>query len=85
MEDNLLLPAGSTVEAVSEERGETGRGLATQRGLWESEVETSSGPHHPGTETVLPSEGDMIVGSDSRMYRLLGGPPGPIGPPGKRV
>lgn len=29
--------------------------------------------------------GDVILGLDGRRYRLLSGPPGPVGPPGKRV
>lgn len=29
--------------------------------------------------------GDVISGLDGGRYRLLGGPPGPVGPPGKRV
>jgi len=47
-----------------------------------------SGPadfKHTSKEQVALKHGDVILGMDGRRYRLLSGPPGPFGPPGKRV
>lgn len=40
---------------------------------------------HSSKERVALKHGDVILGMDERRYRLLSGPPGPVGPPGKRV
>lgn len=40
---------------------------------------------HTSKEQVALKHGDVILGMDGRRYRLLSGPPGPVGPPGKRV
>lgn len=40
---------------------------------------------HSSKKRVAFKHGDVILGMDGRRYQLLSGPPGPVGPPGKRV
>lgn len=80
MEVNLLPPAGSAVE-----QGRISSGSLTQRSQGNSEGVGQAGSDHTGLLTVAPSEGDVIVGSANKIYRLLSGPPGPVGPPGEQV
>ncbi|XP_031672200.1 collagen alpha-1(XI) chain [Oncorhynchus kisutch] len=79
LEENLLPPAGSAVE-----QGRISSGSLTQKGQGNSEGVGQAGSDHTGLLTVAPSEGDVIVGSDNKIYRLLSGPPGPVGPPGEQ-
>ncbi|KAL0193483.1 hypothetical protein M9458_011779, partial [Cirrhinus mrigala] len=39
---------------------------------------------HSSKKGVAFKHGDVMLGMDGKRYRLLSGPPGPVGPPGKR-
>ncbi|XP_036792516.1 uncharacterized protein LOC110535863 [Oncorhynchus mykiss] len=75
MEEKMLPPAGSAVE-----QGRTNSGSLTQR----AQGKRQTGFDHTGLLTVAPSEGDAIIGSDNKIYRLLSGPPGKRGCAGRK-
>lgn len=76
-EENLLPSGRAKIPPGSSRNNHTPTDILTQR-----PVENRA---HSGAAKSSHKHGDVILGSDGRRYRLLKGPQGPVGPPGKRV
>lgn len=78
-EEGFLLPSTSFSGSSRKVKQAVVDEYRTSAGVGQDEHKQS------GKKRVTPKHGDVILGLDGRRYRMLGGPPGPVGPQGKRV
>lgn len=81
---HVIIP-GPFVKAVVEK----GRPITSQ-GRKHTHHRAENNGKHPGKEcpatvTIVSRDGDLVLGSDGKTYRLQRGPPGRMGPPGQEV
>lgn len=81
-EEGFLLPSKSISGYSSEVVKQPSVDVPSQKGY---EMLVGSGKADNNYSRVALKHRDVISGKDGRRYRLLSGPPGPVGPPGKRV
>lgn len=79
-----LLPSRAYITSGSVTQGQGSKALLSQKGQEKSETNYDRSTHQSMTKST-PKHGDLITGSDGKKYRMLRGPPGPAGHPGKRV
>lgn len=79
-----LLPSGTYITSGSVTEGQASTDFISQKGQEKPKTHHDRLTHQSMTRSS-PKHGDLITGSDGKKYRLLRGPPGPAGRPGKRV
>lgn len=79
-----LLPSGTYITSGSVTQGQGSTDFNSQKGQEKLKTHHERLTHQSMTRRS-PKHGDLITGSDGKKYRLLRGPSGPAGHPGKRV
>lgn len=79
-----LLPSGTYMTSESVTQGQGSRDFLSQKGQGKPETHHGRSTHQSTTRSP-PKHGDLITGSDGKKYRMLRGPTGLAGHPGKRV
>lgn len=79
-----LLPSGTYISSGSVTQAQGSKDFLRQKGQEKPETHHDRSTHQSTTRSS-PKHGDVITGSDGKKYRMLQGPPGPAGRPGKRV
>lgn len=79
-----LLPSGTYITSGSVTQGKGSNDFLSRKGQEKPETHQDRSTHQSRTRSSA-KHGDVITGFDGKKYRMLRGPPGPAGHPGKRV